>query len=446
MLESPDIALLGSLAAHHHGRAPGAASCPKRAQWLPARSPTSIFTNNRHHQQYHCIASCPADAPSRPKWSAGTRKYPPPPYPLPLRPQRPAGTQPSKILSSNIVTSRIRSLLIFFGPVLIPKAISYYRSARSPKSSQIPIQPVPARIYYALVLLSGMTLAFLLKTLPALAPENIFKLTSSRLQIPTDVLFNRVASLRPNAALTAADTVLRSKFINLESRLLYLQFGPDTLAACPFCHADDPNAYLYYAMPSILWPHMLNIIVVAMATTAVWTGRYGAQWRTTATIAGFVIAGADVYFTSTYRYQANARALRLEDLDCFFWSSRNWRHIMLAALDGLLAWVIYLSATNRAFLQLPSPAERVESVNRGLNLARSKLSAVGIVQNTMVRDEDLRLKSDSYWRREGALMQEAMEEREVVESVNDALENRISIENITKDADQYTMGLLQSTE
>lgn len=330
--------------------------------------------------------------------------------------------------------------------MLIPKAISYYRSARAPQSSRIPIQPVPARIYYALLLLSGMTLAFLLKTLPALAPENIFKLTNSRLQIPTDVLFNRLASLRPDTALTASDAVLRSKFVNLESRLLYLQFGPDTLSACPFCNADDPRAYLFYAVPSMLWPHMLNIVVVAAATTALWTGRYGAQWRTTATIAGFVLAGADVYMTSSYRYQANARALRLEDLDCFFWSMRNWRHVALALLDGLLAWVIYLSSTNRAFLQLPSAAERVEGVNRGLHLARSKLSAVGIVQNTTVRDEDLRLKSDSYWRREGALMQEVMEEREVVEGVNDALSNRIDMANITKDADQYTMGILQSME
>lgn len=330
--------------------------------------------------------------------------------------------------------------------MLIPKALSYYRSVKSNQAaSRLRIQPVPPRIRYALILLAGMTLAFLAKTLPALAPENIFKMTSSRLQIPTDVLFQRLTLLRPNHELTPSDHTLRSKFVNLESRLLYLQFGPDALADCAFCHADDGSStYLYYSLPAILWPHLFNLLIVAATTTAVWTGRYGAQWRTFATIAAFLIAGADVYATSSYKYQANARALRLEEIDFYYWSARAWRYVALAALDAGLGYVVYLSATNRAFVQLPSPAQRIEMVNKGLHVARSKMSAVGILQNTAVRDEELRSKSDAYWRHEGRLMQEVMEEREVVEGVNDALANRINIDTITRDADSYTTTILQT--
>jgi hypothetical protein len=105
--------------------------------------------------------------------------------------------------------------------------------------------------------------AFLVKSLPALSPENLFTRTESRLQIPTDVLFNRVAALRPDNRLTRSDEVLRTKFVNLESRLLYLQYGPDALANCPFCASDDPRTYLWYAVPAIVAPHRITQIEIA---------------------------------------------------------------------------------------------------------------------------------------------------------------------------------------
>lgn len=271
----------------------------------------------------------------------------------------------------------------------------------------------------------------------------MFHQTQSRLQIPTDVLFNRIASLRPGSALTAADQVLRGKFVNLESRLLYLQFGHSVMAECPFCNSDEPKSYLYFAIPGMLWPHLANLVAVALVTSPTWTGRSGGQWRSWATIGAGLIAVADVYLTSTYRYQANARALRLVDLDCFYWTARNMRHIALAALDALLAVALYLSATNRAFVRLPSPAERVEVVNRELQGVRSKLSALGIIKNTALRDEDLRRRSDVYWGHEVRLTSEVMEEREVIEGVNDALSNRLNIANITREADAYSENVMR---
>ncbi|KAH7319672.1 hypothetical protein B0I35DRAFT_477999 [Stachybotrys elegans] len=338
----------------------------------------------------------------------------------------------------------IRSLALFFGPILIPKAISYYRSVRSaPRDYGLSVQPVPERIRLTLTLVFGVCLVYLVKSLPWLGPENIFVRTQSRLQIPVDVLFNRIAPLRADGALTPQDQSLRNKFVNLESRLLYLQFGPDVLADCPFCNADDPRSYFYYALPSILWPHIANLLILAVVTSSSWSGKYGNQWRTLATIAAGVLAAVEIYLVSSYNYQANARALRLNEIDNFYWVMRTCRLVALATLDGLLGWALYLSSTNRAFVQVPSAAERVEMTNRALMSVKSKLSALGIVKNTALRDEDLRSRGQAYWHTEVRLMSEAMEEREVVEGVNDALSNRIDIQAITRDAENYAESVLQ---
>lgn len=257
------------------------------------------------------------------------------------------------------------------------------------------------------------------------------------------MLFNRVATLRPGGALTPRDHALRAKFVNLESRLLYLQFGPDALADCPFCHADEPRSYFYYALPSILWPHLANLVVVAAATSPSATGRPGAQWRTLATIASFTLAGLEAYAVSSYNYQANARAARLGDLDFFHWSVRSCRLVALAALDAALGWALHLSATNRAFAQLPSASERVDDVARGLMTVKSRLGAIGIINNTAVRDDELRNRRQSYWAHEVLLMRDVMEERDVIEGVNDALSNRINIDAISKDAEKYADSVLE---
>jgi hypothetical protein len=339
----------------------------------------------------------------------------------------------------------IRSLLIFFGPILVPKALSYYRSIRNaPKLHGLTIQPVPAHVQRVLLLLFAVAGAYLLKSLPIFAPENVFRLTQSRLQITTDVLFNRLSALRPQNALTPTDEALRAKFINLESRLLYFQFGPDTLAGCPFCSSEEPKSYLYYHLPSLAIPHLFNIVVITAATSSLLSrGRETAQWRTAGAIAAVALLLLDIYLVSVYNYQANAVATRLQGLDFFYWDMRTYRLVALAALDGLLGWVIWLSATNRAFVTPPSTAERVELVTRSLMGTKARLSAVGIVKNSAVRDEELRARNQAYWAHEGQLMREVMEEREVIEGVNDALEKRINIGVISRDAENYAATILQ---
>lgn len=249
--------------------------------------------------------------------------------------------------------------------------------------------------------------------------------------------------MRPEGKLTGFDTSLRNKFVNMESRLLYLYLGPKVLAECPFCSADEPNSYLYYALPDLLWPHLMNWAVIALVTSRLVSGRVGGQWRAYATIGGIIIAALDIYFVVTYNYMGNRRMTRLQELDFFYWKMRVWRAVGLAGLDVVLGLVMYLSSTNRAFVNQPSPAERVENVTRVLGGVKGKINALGVVKNTASRDEELRARSVAYWNHEVKLMRDVMEEREVIEGVSNALENRIDIETITRDANLYAESMLQ---
>ncbi|KAK4035276.1 hypothetical protein C8A01DRAFT_18010 [Parachaetomium inaequale] len=338
----------------------------------------------------------------------------------------------------------IKSLLIFFGPLLLPKAIGYYRRARAaPQIHGLKVRPLPARTARAVAVLLAVAAVFLLRTLPILSPENIFKVTQSRLQIPADVLFTRLAALRPGNTLTPTDLLLRAKFASLESRLLYLQHGPAVLATCPFCTSDEPRAYLYYALPDLLAPHLFNLVLIALATSSLFThSRAERGWRTPATLAAVAAAFVDVYWVSTYNHTANARALRLHEMDAFFWTARAVRYAAVAVVDVLLALGLYLTGTQRAFVAAPSAAERVEGVVRALGGTKGKINAAGVVKNTVLRDEELRGRSTAYWAHEVRLMREMMEEREVVEGVNDALVNRIDIGGIERDAEAYARAVL----
>ncbi|KAG9235046.1 hypothetical protein BJ875DRAFT_283544 [Amylocarpus encephaloides] len=340
----------------------------------------------------------------------------------------------------------IKSLLLFFGPLLLPKALAYYRSVRAgPSIHGVPIRPIPSAVSRALLILFVAASIFLIRTLPPFSPENIFSLTASRLQIPTDVLFTRLSTLR-GTGLTDNDNILRTKISSLESRLLFLQFGPDVVTNCQFCTPEDPKSYLYYFLPALLAPHLINLIVIAAVTSGLFTGKEGGVWRTTATIAAGAAAFLDIWLTSTYDARVNARATRLEELNSFFWKMRIYRFIGLSLLDGLLGWLLYLSSTNRAFITAPSPAERIEISMRLLDVVRSKMSAMSIMRNTVSRDESLRERSNQYWVHEGRVMGELMEQRDVMESVNNALENRINMQNISKDAESYANNVVAPLE
>lgn len=331
---------------------------------------------------------------------------------------------------------------MFFGPILLPKAIGYYRSVRAAPTVQgVVVRPLPSNVSRALLILFVVTATFIIRTLPAFSPENIFSFTSSRLQIPIDVLFARVSGLRPNG-LTSSDNILRTKIASLDSRLLYFQHGPDIITNCLFCNPEDPNSYLYYSIPAILAPHLFNLCILALVTSGLFTGKEGAIWRTTATIAACAAVVLDLYLVSSYDTAANSKATRLEDIDTFFWKMRVYRLLGLATINGLLGWMLFLSSTNRAFIKPATTQERIEGSTKVLDAVRSKMSAMGILRNTVQRDAELRQRSSDYWVREGMVMGELMEEREVVEGVNNALGSRIDMNTITRDAEAYAQNVV----
>jgi hypothetical protein len=321
--------------------------------------------------------------------------------------------------------------LPFFGP----KVWNYIQRQRAATRSQnLPIVPIPAPTLRALNILFVTCVFFLATTLPIWSPPNIFTLTQSRLQAPLDVIFHRLTSLDPTLA---ANEVLRSRFQSQEGRLLYLTYGPSVLTDCNFCSVSKPTTFLYYALPSIIAPHLLNLVILGFTTSSLLSGPHGNRWRTLATIAGLVVGAAEVYLVSTYSILANSRALTVGDLDNFFWRMRLYRGVTIALVDALLGWVLYLSSTNRLFTVPPSPIEQAALTAASLQNSIQKLRAVGILQSAVMRDDGLRGMNNNYWRQEQAIMAKVYEQPEVVAAINSALEERIDIEKIEREAGEY---------
>lgn len=338
----------------------------------------------------------------------------------------------------------LKSVAIFVGPMLLPKAISYYRSFRAGANGKVrPIRSMPYRVTRAVGLLLIVAAVALLCSLPIFGQENIFTRTQSRVQIPVDVLFTRLSTLRPNGELTASDNALRRKLVSLESKLLYLKFGPDALANCLFCSIEDHKSYVYYSLPAILAPHLFNAAVVALATSGFLGARECAVWRRVGTLGALAFAGLDLWLVAQYDYQLNAKATRLEELEMFFWSQRSFRCVGIAIGNVMLAYLMYLSSTHRAFVNMLTPGERMQNTWAVMEEARKRLLFLGVLQNTVNRSGELRNMHHKYWQMEGGLMAEVYEDKNVVEAVNNALEHRINMERVEKDADVYADTVLK---
>lgn len=196
-------------------------------------------------------------------------------------------------------------------------------------------------------------------------------------------------------------------------------------------------SYLYFSIPALLIPHLLNLCVLSVVTSGLLVGTEGTIWRSRATIGATVLVAIDLWQLSSYDHQVNAQATRLQDIYVFFRTSKIYRGVGLAILDAVIGLLVYLSSTNRAFVTPHSAPEKIEGALRIMDMTRSKLNAAGVIRNTVIRDEGLRHRSDSYWVREGRVTREALEDREVLESMNNALENRIDLDRITGDAEAY---------
>ncbi|KAF7595432.1 hypothetical protein BBP40_006054 [Aspergillus hancockii] len=303
----------------------------------------------------------------------------------------------------------IKSLLIFFAPILIPRIINFYRSTRVALSSRPTPRALPPNASRALNVLFFAVLFFFLLSLPfnPHAPSpNIFTLTRSRLNTPTDILFNRLARHRPGSSLTEADILLRSKFTSVGARKAYLRFGPETLTGCQFCSLDNINTYLLYYLPfHTLLPHLVHLVIVGLVTSAPFAGREAASWRNKFTMAGLALASLDTYIVFTYDpVQSAPAAVRagIVPPSSLYHQLTLMRPLAFAIFDGICAGLIYVTATNRFFFTPPSQADQVDQLVgaslSSLSGATAKLHAVNVARNAVVRDKLLKDRDDAYWR------------------------------------------------
>ena len=287
----------------------------------------------------------------------------------------------------------------------------------------------------------------LISTYPTFAPENVLIATSSRLQTPNDVLFTRLSYLRPNGVLTEEDNLLKPRMASLDARCLYLNYGPSVLTHCPFCMSDEPLSYFYYALPALLLPHLLHLFALGAATSSAVGGKECNRWRMSAVILGAGLALAECYLTGARDWKANGRTVRAEDLNHFCWRMRVWRGLFIGVGDAMLAGLLWASSTNRLFVVPPSAAERFEAAMKVLENTRGRLGAIGIVRNVVVRDETMRRKAETYWRKEGQVMSEVMDEREVVGGMRSALgSGRIQLSQVEEGASKYAEGIIAGPE
>ncbi|KAF1850003.1 uncharacterized protein K460DRAFT_360869 [Cucurbitaria berberidis CBS 394.84] len=314
----------------------------------------------------------------------------------------------------------VHSILIIFGPFLIPRVFDWINVARA-TSRSVPVRPTPPRVKNALNLLFLSAVVCLVLSLSRFAPDNIFLSTQSHIRTETSVLFARLRHLRP---LTDEDDALRTKFGgSARNKLLYLTYGPDTLLNCVWCttaDANDQQNYFLYSLPKIVTPHIFQLGVLGLATSSL-VGSEGSRFRTHATIAGILLMVVETWYMGTYDITINKRAKFVQDLDSVYWRIRFLRYITFAVVDIGLAFVLWATSTNRWLAKPVSIAERIETTTRQAEETMNKMRALGLLTNSVNRDPALRGVREEYWRTEGQVMAETVQDEAVTEQINNVI-------------------------
>jgi hypothetical protein len=338
----------------------------------------------------------------------------------------------------------VHSLLIAFGPFLIPRAVEWISTARATAHSG-PVRPTPPRVKNALNVLflaAGTALAL---SLARAAPENLFLATQSHIRTETSVLFARLRHLRP---LTQLDAALRAKFdMNARNKLLYLAFGPDTLLNCVWCvtaDGSDMTNYFLYSLPKLITPHLFQLLVLGLTTSSL-VGSEGSRFRTHATVLGLATLVVEIWYMATYDITANKRAVLARDIDSAYWRVRFLRYITFAVQDLALAFVLWATSTNRWLAKPVSLAERLETVTRASEDTLNKMRALGLLTNSVNRDSALRGLREEYWSTEGQVMAETVQDEQVTEQINAAI-SRMDFSSLEGRVGQVADGILKSLD
>ena len=338
----------------------------------------------------------------------------------------------------------VHSLLILFGPFVLPRLADWFNTARA-TSRSVPIRPTPPRVQNALNVLFVAAIACLALSLSRFAPENIFLATQSHIRTETSVLFARLRHLRP---LSEEDQVLRSKFeVNGRNKLYYLAYGPETLLNCAWCvtaNGNDNSNYYIYTLPKIIMPHIVQLAVLGLATSSL-VGTEGSRFRTHATMLGLATLIGEMWYMGTYDITANKRAKFLQDIDSAHWRMRFLRYIMFAVQDIGMAFVLWATSTNRWLAKPISIAERLEMATRVSEETLNRMRGLGLIINSVNRDPALRGVKEDYWRTEGQVMSETIQEEAVLEQINTAI-SKMDFNGLEGRVGEVADGILQGID
>ncbi|KAJ6000318.1 hypothetical protein N7481_000727 [Penicillium waksmanii] len=298
----------------------------------------------------------------------------------------------------------IKSIVIFFAPIVLPRLLVAYRSFNASVASRPPPRPIPQGAERALNLLFIAISSPSYLTRPK---KNIFQLTKSRITTSTDVLFTRLARLRPSETLTAADELLKQSLTSISARKIYLAFGPDTITKCEFCSINSPSTYLFFYLPfQVLLPHLVHILILLIVTSKALSGSECARWRGKFTLVASLVAFCDIYIAATHDALTGGSTLDRAAKNApvsygYYYISTLARPFVFGVFDLGCAAIIYLSSTHRFFFKQPSSSEQldqgVSSALKMLNGVQSKLHATSVTRNAIVRDRSLKQRDDAYW-------------------------------------------------
>ncbi|KEF53955.1 uncharacterized protein A1O9_09750 [Exophiala aquamarina CBS 119918] len=223
----------------------------------------------------------------------------------------------------------------------------------------------------------------------------------------TDVLFARIAMLRENGMLTPVDEALKSKLSSSTIRQMYLRFGPSTLLKCTFCHPDDTTTYVLYHLPvNVLFPHLLHVLLLGIATSETVSGIEAHHWRRGALAGALLLFALDTYLTSFFAPLTDTSTPGPAGL---FWLAATLRSLTLCAFDAGVAFLIYASATRRFLLFSAASSadpelarrrndEMLTNANIALQMAATNIRAYSVARNAVLRNETLKAADDEYWR------------------------------------------------
>lgn len=338
----------------------------------------------------------------------------------------------------------LKTLAYTLGPFVLPYLYSQFKKYQQYiKTNRAIRRPVPRKIGLVMNILFIATIFALVSSFYASSYENLITKTNSRIQTPQNVLWERVASKRIDHTLTALDERLKDKLASTDGRCLYLMYGPDVTGNCPFCSSDEPRTFLYYALPTILSPHLLNMIILGLSTSSNIAGKEGKRFRTPVVLLGCLLAAVEILIWLNYDWKSNASVTKATDLFHFFGWARLGRSGGIAIIDSGLAWFLWATSTNRLMV-VPAPAkERLDTVLQQLGGISKMITAIGIVRNATVRNEELHQKEFGHWEEEEMKMQEVVSRKSVQKAIQKARSHgRLDPEKMKKDARSYVEAML----